>query len=194
MLDLCKDVSGAVFGYTQSDEISILCRVAGIDAREYFEGRVQKIVSVTASKATLYFNRNFAKNIRTASGGTDPDLLDVYRSRLYGAEFDSRVMSIPEWDVYNYFVWRQIDAAANSLSMVCQSVFPQSDLTGKGRSELMDMLMSAGVNWNDISTSNKRGTCCYRKDTDGRSRWFLDDEMMILTSDEGRDAYSGLLS
>ena len=97
MIDLCKDVSGAVFEYTQSDEISILCRVAGIDSREYFEGRAQKIVSVKASKATLHFNRNFAENVRTANNGTDPELMEVYRSRLYGAEFDSRVMSIPEW-------------------------------------------------------------------------------------------------
>ena len=58
----------------------------------------------------------------------------------------------------------------------------------------MDMLMSAGINWNDISTANKRGSCCYRKDANRRTRWFLDDEMMILSSDEGRDAYSGLLS
>lgn len=200
MLDLCADITGAVFGYTQSDEITIVCRLADpIDGREYYEGRVNKILSITASKATASFNRNFAGNVERlrVDPSSFPDAvdIDVYRRRLLTAEFDARVMSIPDSDVYNCLIWRQLDATRNSLSMLAQAHFLQKQLQGRKREELMDMLVQQkGVNWNDLPTTRKRGSCCYRKNLGGiRPKWFLDTEMPILTSDEGRAMLQPLL-
>ena len=196
MLAMCKEITGAVFGYTQSDEITVVCRLADpVNMSEYYEGRVQKILSITASKATLNFNRWFMRNVKEYGqepdrypGAADPD---VYRRRLMGAEFDSRVMNIPDMDLYNCLIWRQSDATRNSVSMLAQSHYTQRELQGKKRPEMMDMLMlEKGVNWNDLDTVKKRGACCYRKDT-GRKRpeWFVDCEMPILSSDEGRERF-----
>lgn len=200
MLDLCADITGAVFGYTQSDEITIVCRLADlVDGKEYYEGRVNKILSITASKATAAFNRNFAKNVEALRNdpASFPETagIEVYQRRLLTAEFDARVMSIPDSDVYNCLIWRQMDASRNSLSMLAQAHFPQKQLQGRKREELMDMLMlEKGINWNDLPTVRKRGSCCYRKDI-GRTRpkWFLDTEMPVLTSDEGRSMLQPLL-
>jgi tRNA(His) guanylyltransferase len=47
--------TGALVGYTQSDEISLLLYSDNFDSQLFFDGRVQKIVSQTAAIATNYF-------------------------------------------------------------------------------------------------------------------------------------------
>lgn len=59
---LCEDIPGAVFGYTQSDEITIVCRYTDrIVSQAWYGGRVEKIIAITASKATRYFNKIFTE-------------------------------------------------------------------------------------------------------------------------------------
>src|SRR5690349_5878638 len=54
---LCEQVEGAIFGYTQSDEISIVITdLTSERAQLWFAGKVQKIVSVSASIASAVFN------------------------------------------------------------------------------------------------------------------------------------------
>lgn len=195
MAELCASIPGAIFGYTQSDEISIVCRLADmVDGCEYYEGRVQKIISVTASRTTAIFNRLFASNAERYMGAddADPSLSRTYGNRLYRAEFDARVMSIPDWDLYNYLIWRQSDASRNSISMLAQSMFLSKELNGKNRSQMMDMMMSEGVNWNDLDTCQKRGACCARWGAP-RPKWHMDMDMPILSSDEGRRRYQSLV-
>lgn len=60
MLYLCKNVQGCVFGYTQSDEISLVLNdYQKITTDAWFDYSVQKLCSVTSSMATLAFNKNF---------------------------------------------------------------------------------------------------------------------------------------
>lgn len=61
---LCKDVHSCVFGYTQSDEITLILRLPDkIKSEAYYNGRLEKIVSLTASKATRYFNKIFYEKV-----------------------------------------------------------------------------------------------------------------------------------
>ena len=57
MLDLCKNISGCKLGYVQSDEISLLLVQTRDESQPWFDNNIQKIVSVSASMATLYFNK-----------------------------------------------------------------------------------------------------------------------------------------
>ena len=51
---LCEEISGAVFAYTQSDEISVLVTdFASPGTQPWFGGEVQKIVSTVAATATM---------------------------------------------------------------------------------------------------------------------------------------------
>ena len=62
MQALCKDIHTCVFGYTQSDEITLVLRLPDrIKSQAYMNRRVQKIASLTASKATRYFNKFFTE-------------------------------------------------------------------------------------------------------------------------------------
>ena len=61
---LCENVQGCVFGYTQSDEITlILTDYATITTDAWFGYNVQKMCSVSASMATLAFNKFFSENV-----------------------------------------------------------------------------------------------------------------------------------
>lgn len=150
-LDLVKQIQGCVFGYTQSDEISLL--LTDFDKNEtdaWFDGQVQKIVSVSASIATAYFN--IERDRQVGLGQIPPE------QHTGIPLFDSRVFTIPDRvEVMNYFIWRQKDATRNSLSMLAQAYFSQNQLNGKSQSDLHDMLHDIGVNWNDCSDLQKRG-------------------------------------
>ena len=57
---LLDNITGCVFGYTQSDEISLLLvDYQSISSKSWFDNNQQKIVSLTASMATAFFNSIF---------------------------------------------------------------------------------------------------------------------------------------
>ena len=57
---LCENIEGCVLGYTQSDEITlILCDYKKLTSQAWFNNNIQKICSISASMATLAFNRFF---------------------------------------------------------------------------------------------------------------------------------------
>lgn len=147
---LVSNIQNAVLGYTQSDEISILLNDwKTLTTDQWFGNSLQKMASVSASMATVYFNESYTS---TSSRFFTP------------AMFDARVFNIPKEEVTNYFIWRQQDATRNSINMLGQFYFSHKQLHGKNVSQVQDMLMAMDtpVNWNDCNTWMKRGTCVTR--------------------------------
>jgi len=147
---LVKNIQNAVFGYTQSDEISILLNDwKTLTTDQWFGNTIQKMASVSASMTTVYFNEACA---------------GVSRRFFAPAMFDARVFNLPKEEVTNYFVWRQQDATRNSINMLGQFYFSHKQLQGKNVGQVQDMLMAMDtpVNWNDCDTWMKRGTCVTR--------------------------------
>ena len=71
---LCENIQGCVFGYTQSDEISlVLVDYKNIGTDSWLDYRVQKICSITASMATMAFNKAFSKIFNEWVGENFPD-------------------------------------------------------------------------------------------------------------------------
>ncbi len=170
---LVEKISGCVFGYTQSDEISLLLiDYMKLETQPWFDNKLQKIVSVAASMATAVFNQSYV-----APG-------DPY------AMFDARAYNIPREEVVNYFIWRQQDWTRNSVQMLARSEYSAKQCHKKNNSELQDMLMlEKGINWNDLDTILKRGTSVY-KTADGGVK--ADLENPIFTQDRdfiGRFVY-----
>ena len=57
---LCKNIQSVVMGYTQSDEISlVLMNTSNKSSELWFNNNLSKIISVSASMCTLYFNKFF---------------------------------------------------------------------------------------------------------------------------------------
>lgn len=137
---LCQEIQSCQVGYTQSDEISLLLTdFATIKTEAWFDGNVQKMVSIVASLATAKFN-------------------ELRPGKL--ALFDARVFTIPDpVEVVNSFVWRQKDATRNSIAMLAQTHFSQKELHGVGTKEMQEKLWAErGINWSHEDPRFKRGT------------------------------------
>lgn len=193
---LCEEIQGCVFGYTQSDEITlILIDYQTLDTDAWFGWEVQKMCSVAASMATLAFNKFFERNVEREC---QIDLLQEYgietkpialceaycRSMEKGAMFDCRCFNIPKEEVCNLILWRQLDATRNSIQMVGQANFSHKQLQGCSCNVIQDMLHEErGINWNDFPTYLKRGSACVRSvAADGLEfgNWIVDLDMPIL--------------
>lgn len=186
--NLCKSIQGCVFGYTQSDEISLVLTKPTINSSVWFEYEVQKLCSVAASMATLYFMQSFFTNMKMfANSSADKDfivkMLDIYESAYNkGAMFDARCFNIPESEVVNCIFWRQIDAKRNSVQMLGRSIFSHKELDKKSSTDIMNMCKEKGNDWEALSNHLKWGTAVYYSPDD--MEWVVDKNMPLLRGDD----------
>ena len=160
-LHLCREMIGCRLGYGQSDEYSfLLSDCGGPDEPLWFDGNLQKIVSVSASIFTAAFQRAF--------GG----------EKL--ATFDARVMVIAQRrEVEQYLLWRQLDASANSLNMLASAFYTHQELVGKSNAEKHELLRVKGVNWAMEPADFKRGRMV-RQDSQTVGGWRVDVELPVF--------------
>ena len=146
--------TNASMGYTQSDEISLVWHSEDPKSEIFFSGKVHKMTSQLAALASVKFMQ----------------LAQVYWPEKVANKlptFDARVFSLPNRnEAANCFVWREWDATKNSVSMAAHNIFSHKELQGKKRPEMMDMLMSVGVNWNDYPSLFKRGTYVSKREVE----------------------------
>lgn len=193
---LCEKIQGCVFGYTQSDEITlILIDYAKLNSCAWFDYEVQKLCSISASMATLAFNSKFKKSSAewainfSSKKDTDPEKyytqLKIYNDAYDKAMFDARCFNIPKEEVTNLIYWRQLDATRNSIQMLGRAYFSHRELNKLSCNDIQNKLFTEkNINWNDLPTVLKRGSACI-KDEEGH--WFIDKEMPILKRTEDID-------
>lgn len=133
------------YGYTQSDEISLLFDLDD----NTFERKERKLNSVLAGEASAKF------------------------SLLLGdmGAFDSRISRLPSKRlVVDYFRWRSEDAHRNALNSHCywalrnegRSPKEAADyLLGKSVADKNELLFQKGTNFNDLPAWQKRGVGIY---------------------------------
>jgi len=146
---LCSEITGTRLGYVQSDEISILLTdFESPKTQAWFDGNLQKIVSISASLATAAFNHYYKKDAE----------------EFNPALFDARAwtISIPV-EVENYFIFRQQDAIRNSVNMVAQSLYSHRELLGVQIEETLNLIQKKGQNWNDYDLGKKNGRAIIRR-------------------------------
>jgi tRNA(His) 5'-end guanylyltransferase len=183
---LCKNIQGCVFGYTQSDEITLLLvDYQTLETDAWFDYEVQKMCSIAASMATMAFNRYFIEEVENYCINeyincrgfkdvkqvysleelktVDPVLYAYNTAMERGAMFDARCLNIPKEEVTNLIYWRQLDAARNSVQMAARAKFSHNQCDKKNVSQLQEMLFQVyGINWNDYPIRWKRGVAWTR--------------------------------
>ena len=208
---MCENMGNAKFAYVQSDEITII--LVDYDTLEtdcWFNYRTDKLCSISASMATMAFNKFFERNAKNyiqncatdyetdglyGKDTSEYQLCEIYQKAIdKGAMFDARCFNIPKEEVTNLIYWRQLDATRNSIQMVGQAYFSHKELQGKMCNMIQDMLHEQkGINWNDYPTVCKRGTAIIYDNyqnpqslTNGDiiKGWRIDTEMPIL---KGKD-------
>lgn len=181
---LCKNIQGCKMAYVQSDEISLLLTdYDDINTESWFNKNMQKIVSVSASMATLYFNKYFQEKVKELNLENS-----IYNKRINTALFDSRVFLLPNSEVCNYFIWRQQDCTRNSIESVGRTYFTDSELFQKNCNEIQDMLFKEkNINWNDYDVYLKRGRCIAKTKTydnnTHRPDYIIDNNIPVFSKD-----------
>lgn len=203
---LCENIQNCIFGFTQSDEITlILVDYQKLTSSAWFDYEVQKLCSISASMATMAFNKYFAENVANEileyKTSMVPQCVEIqqeikeYHDTLRaavnkGAMFDARCFNIPKEEVTNLVYWRQLDATRNSIQMVGQANFSHKELQNKTCNMIQDMLHEQkGINWNDYPTVCKRGSACIYTEYANmngsyNSGWIIDKEMPILKGED----------
>lgn len=141
---------GAIYGYHQSDEISLLLPRDTI----VFDRRYEKLISVSAGLASSAFTSHL--------GAHHPELEEE-------PHFDARlIVACTQNQVWRYFNWRQQDATRNCLNSWCHwtailtdemsptaagKLFEEKDVEFKN-----EFLFKHGINFNDRPVWEKRGT------------------------------------
>lgn len=184
---LCESIQGCKFGYVESDEISLLLTdYDTLQTDAWFDYSVQKICSVAASMAAMFFNKHLKEC--ALQEFDDKDYYNTLLKKIeLGGYFDARAFNIPEHEVVNYFIWRQNDATRNSIQGLAQANFSQKQLQGLNNSQLQDKLHEEkGINWNDCKTVEKRGSAVIKimDPITGRSKWTVDTEMPIISQNK----------
>ena len=204
--DLCKNIQGCVGGYVQSDEISLLLiDYNTITTDAWFDYNLQKVCSLAAARATMTFNqlvseaveelRSDAAWCHETGEGDEQECLkfhDIWKAKQNRAMFDARAFNIPKEEVCNYFIWRQKDATRNSINAVAQSLYSHKELQGKNLAETQELIFQKGINWNNYSIPEKRGSFIWKvEDTETAENgmtitkrgWIIDTEIPIFTED-----------
>ena len=207
-LSLCQNIQGCVGGYVQSDEISLLLvDYQTLESDAWFDYNLQKITSLAAARATLAFNefvrklvndswQGFMDNSKSEDSKDEVEKCwhkyNLWELKQDKAIFDARAFNVPKEEVCNYFIWRQKDATRNSIQAAGQAQFSHKELDRKSQSDIQEMLFQKGINWNNYSIPEKRGSFVRRytetiEREDGvaivRNPWYIDEEMPILTED-----------
>lgn len=135
-----------VYGYTESDEISLL-----FDPDENtFGRRVRKYNSILAGVASAAFSLQLGQQ----------------------AIFDCRIIPLPNGElVKDYFLWRQEDANRNALNFWCYWTLRKEGMSvaeatsavgGKSIAFKNEMLFERGINYDKLPSWQKRGTGVWR--------------------------------
>lgn len=174
-IHLCEEIQGVKLAYWQSDEISLLITdYDTLTTQAPFSKNLQKLVSISASIATMTFN----SRIQYIDDKYESKNLPI-KFKSLGC-FDSRAFILPKEEVNNYFVWRGQDATRNSINSLGQANFSHKQLHGLNTDKVQDLLFKEkGINWNDQLTIYKRGACVVKNDIG----WTVDREIPIFSQD-----------
>lgn len=137
-----------IYGYTQSDEISLLFHIDD----STFGRKERKLISILAAEASVAFSAQMGRS----------------------AVFDCRLVPLPNTNyVVDYFRWRQEDSHRNSLNAHCywllrkqgiSAANAQKQISGLSNADKNELLFSHGVNYNNLPLWQRRGVGMYFRD------------------------------
>lgn len=172
----------AVYGYTQSDEISLLFPLAC----DLFNRKQRKLNSILAGFASATFSLGLGAV----------------------ACMDCRLCELPgPRHVVDYFRWRNEDAHRNALNAHCYWLLRKNGASGNDAYQALqgktvagknELLFQSGINFNDLPAWQKRGSGVFWKDFEregvnpltGERRVAIRRRLVRELTLPSRDAYS----
>lgn len=169
-MDVLKFCGGSRVAYVQSDEITVLMtKDANERSTPFFNNRVQKLCSITASVCSVSFNRM----INAPFNGSDEMNYHMDGSSdIPSAYFDCRCFVVPRDKVISIFDWRQRDAMKNAVNSIIYWK-ERETFSGKRTQRNLDNISTKektrilkdkyNVDINDFPSHFIRGACIVKK-------------------------------
>lgn len=184
IIKLAQEIDGISFIYSFNDEIVIVSRNdRHLDTNAWCDNNIQKMVSLSASVATLEFNKIAKNNIVELLG--DPI-------------FTSKTFVVPNIvEAINTLISKQQQCFYTSLHMACFyellkkydiETVKQTLLEKNAAAKAEILFEECGIEYNKYPLSFKRGIACYRipKVINGeeiKNKLTIDMEIPIFTKD-----------
>lgn len=157
-LDLVN-ATGALVGYTQSDEITLVFGRTEKQSEHVFGGKVSKLNSVFASMAAAFFNHHLKPS-------EHPSFVNKGL-----AFFDCRAWGVPsKVEASNVVLWRCQDARKNSVSAMFRWTLGSKKMHGLDQKQMIATMADNNISWCELENKYKYGT-------------FVRREVYALTSD-----------
>lgn len=143
---LCENIQCVKMAYVQSDEISLI--LTDLDSEKtqlWFDGNIQKIVSISSSLCSVFFNK----------------LIPIDKE----AFFDSRVFKLDNLeDVSKYLCWRQSDAIKNSITMLSLHYYSHNEIHKKNSLDKLELIKLKGDDYNNHDQGFRQGRVILAKE------------------------------
>lgn len=189
---LLEEVSGAVATFVGSDEITLVMYPKTESDKwnggeiPFFNGRTDKILSLTSSIVTNAFNEKWFEFMTITTSVRDKRLketksekeaeetfetydnrLKILKNKLFKAQFDARVFQpdgVPSEEAIKIIFSRMNDVKKNSIQMLAREHFSHKELQGKTTGDQKQMLLKENILWEEVVvTDNKYGAVFFRE-------------------------------
>ena len=182
-LRLCSEIEGAFFAYQHGDEIVIVARNdQNPDTTPWYDNKIQKICSVTASIATSHFNK----------------CATAIELNLTGEPaFTSQVFVVPNiMEATNTMIYKQQQNFYTSIQFSCfyellkkyNKATIDNMINGLGIDDKISILyQECGIDFNNYPSIFKRGAACYKSpqiiNETVKNKWTINTDLPIFTQD-----------
>lgn len=189
MLATATEIQGCIIGYQAWDEFTLVLRNdLTPDSEPWFDNRIQKLISSSASLATYSFKEAFDSYY--------PEL------NLVGPVlFDAKVFAVPNiTEAVNCLIWRQQDCISNSINLVSEYELSKKlgrkdaleTLKGKSEAEKKSILLEdCGVDFEEMySSAFRRGLVAAKMPIspieikNSGQKWALNMDLPIFTENQ----------
>lgn len=139
------EMTNARVGYTQSDEITLLMYNDSQDTQGFFDYKRDKINSVLAASASVFFNKGLVEYLPSKIGQSPV--------------FDSRCFNVPsQKEAVAAVLWRVRDCVKNSITMAASCYYSHNELHLKNSAQKQELLWQKGINWSAYAMDFKEGS------------------------------------
>ena len=174
---LCENIQGCVLGYTQSDEITlILVDYQKLTSSAWFDYEVQKLCSISASMATMAFNKFFYNMVMEVTNLIYWRQLDAIRNSIQmvgQANFSHKELQNKTCNMIQDMLHEQKGINWNDYPTVCKrgTAVIKKIIAREEKSFIDDML--------EDSFDNVKNNIIEQI-----SKWIIDTEMPILKGED----------
>lgn len=183
-LRLCNDIDGAIFAYQHNDEITIISRNdQNMDTNPWFDNKIQKLCSVTASLATSHFYECYNK---------------LNLSFLNDPLFTSQIFAVPTYsEAVNTILYKQHSNFYTSVQYACyyelMKKYEKNNIkemiSGLSVDDKINLLFEeCNINFNDYPKIFKRGAAIYKAPNvingNIKNKWIINEDLPIFNKNQ----------